>query len=201
MSPHNLRQYHKTPVLLLFTHARLSGTEPCSGTAAGASTCQTLCSLLITIGLQHNGCVPVRPSIHVCVSLYAHVYTFKLWLSDFWDYRIRPQMSRTDPKSNTQRQYITLNTHIHTYKILSRTSSVSGILHGDSPPVVFPFIATHPGYTQIRPMIVLQYYKTRQTNNPTLKAALLYENINLPVVTSDDPQPFVLGHEPALPLQ
>ena len=44
-------------------------------------------------------------------------------------------------------------TRIHT--IPSRTSSVSRVLHRDGLTVILPFKATHPEYTQIRPMIVL----------------------------------------------
>lgn len=96
-------------------------------------------------------CVCVCLRVHFCVLVY--VCMFELWLSDFWDYGIRPQMSRTDPKSNTHRRSLTSQTHICT--IPSRTSSVSRVLHRDGPTVIMPFKATHPEYAQIRPMIVL----------------------------------------------
>lgn len=103
----------------------------------------------------------VRPRACCGVSACVCVCMFELWLSDFWDYGIRPQMSRTDPKSNTHRRSLTSHTHTHAstltriHTIPSRTSSVSRVLHRDGLTVILPFKATHPEYTQIRPMIVL----------------------------------------------
>lgn len=73
---------------------------------------------------QEEFCVPLRQNrvtaertrTHPCVrfgGVSVYVRMFELWLSDFWDYGIRPQMSRTDPKSNTHRRSLASRTHTH----------------------------------------------------------------------------------------
>lgn len=129
-----------------------------------------------SVDMYMSVCVSVCAAVFLCVC--AHVCMLQLWLSDFGDYGIRPQMSRTDPKSNTQRRSITSDTHT----IPSRTRSVSPVLHRNSLSVILPFIR--------------MYYKTRRLSNPTPKAASASENINFPAVTSDDLHPLLLWHKP-----
>lgn len=117
--------------------------------------------------LWHNqvtaNCVCVR--VFKCVSL-VYACLFELWLSDFGDYGIRPQMSRADPKSNTHRWPLTTHTcthtrvcgHAHTH---THTQSFPG--HKQCQPRLThqrPYspiaIQSHTSeYTQIRRMIVL----------------------------------------------
>lgn len=108
--------------------------------AAGVSSCwdSTVCSLTSIFSnvncdqtTQKEFCVPLRQNrvtdectrTHLCVCLcvyigvLVYVCMFELWLSDFSDYGIRPQMSRTDPKSNTHRRSLTSHTHAHTQSL------------------------------------------------------------------------------------
>lgn len=52
------------------------------------------------------------------------------------DYGIRPQISRSDPQSNTQRWYITWNIHTHTH--LEKSLQSVEFLRRASPPIVLP---------------------------------------------------------------